>query len=67
MLICTCFAITDKRIRQAIRGGCTSIQSLERRTGAGTDCGMCRIDLKRLLAESERTSETRPSEAMASK
>lgn len=41
MFICVCKAVSDKRIRQAVAGGATTVRDLSRTTGLGTCCGKC--------------------------
>lgn len=41
MIICVCNAVSEKQIREAIRGGASSIGDLRAATGCGTNCGSC--------------------------
>ena len=41
MYVCMCKALCDKRIREAIEGGATTVAAVGRACGAGTDCGSC--------------------------
>lgn len=41
MIICVCNAVSEKQIREAIRGGASSIGDLRAQTGCGTNCGSC--------------------------
>ena len=49
--ICSCMQVGVKTIQGAIDAGCDSIQSVGDACGAGTQCGSCRVDILRLLAE----------------
>ena len=51
MVVCHCFAVSDRVIRAAIESGAVSVEALARRCAAGTDCGGCQPVLAELLAE----------------
>lgn len=51
MWICLCKAVTDRRLREVIRGGARTVKAIGRETGAGTDCGDCLAAIRELLAE----------------
>ena len=51
MLVCHCFAVSDRAIRAAIESGAVSIDALARRCAAGSECGGCRPALLDLLDE----------------
>ncbi len=57
MIICICEGINETRIRQEIRSGAGSVGDLARCTGAGTGCGLCTCDLKRLVVEARSSGE----------
>lgn len=61
MILCLCEGLSDRVLRSAVRDGACTVGALARRTGAGTGCGSCACDLKRLVAE-ETTSAPRGSE-----
>ncbi|GAA4306374.1 molybdopterin-dependent oxidoreductase [Compostibacter hankyongensis] len=48
-LICSCRQVGEDNLAAAIRNGCKSIEALGRQTGAGTQCGSCKPELKELL------------------
>lgn len=52
MILCLCEGASDRDLRAEIENGCGSVRELVRRTGAGSHCGQCACDLKRLMAES---------------
>lgn len=55
MYVCICNAVTDKQVRQAARGGCTSLRQLSCQTGCATTCGKCaRMAREILVDEMER-------------
>jgi nitrite reductase (NADH) large subunit len=41
VIICSCNAVSDHTIREAIRAGAASCKAVARRCGAGTFCGGC--------------------------
>ncbi|MBX2803112.1 MAG: (2Fe-2S)-binding protein [Myxococcales bacterium] len=51
MIVCLCEGLNDRRIARAIEEGCRTVQDLARSTGAGSQCGACGCELKRMLAE----------------
>jgi assimilatory nitrate reductase catalytic subunit len=50
-IICSCFGIGTKEIAAAIAGGCLSTDEIGKELKAGTNCGSCRSDIKRLIAK----------------
>ncbi|MFN7954442.1 MAG: (2Fe-2S)-binding protein [bacterium] len=52
VVVCSCHALTEQRIRAEIERGATSLGELARRCGAGDDCGSCKPELSALLAGS---------------
>ncbi len=49
MIVCLCEGVTSREIDAAIRAGATTVRSVARTTGAGTNCGSCACDLKAML------------------
>jgi bacterioferritin-associated ferredoxin len=49
--VCHCRAVTDRVIRAQIEAGACHEQELAERCGAGSGCGGCRPNLRRLLDE----------------
>ena len=50
MIVCICHGVSERRIRQEIARGASSIDEL-RRCGIGDQCGSCHPVLQFLLAE----------------
>jgi ferredoxin-nitrate reductase len=50
-LVCSCNNVGEGNITNKIEGGCTDLKQLCASTGAGTGCGSCRPEVKRLLDE----------------
>lgn len=61
MLVCHCHAVSDKQVKTAIAAGACSPEDIGHMTGAGTGCGGCIPELRRLctqpLAGAERFEE----------
>jgi nitrite reductase (NADH) large subunit len=55
-MVCNCNKVTEAAISQAIAGGCDSVQAIGGATRAGTGCGSCRDELKRLLGRRDRAT-----------
>ena len=50
MIVCLCEAMSERRLRQAVRDGACSRYELSQTTGAGRSCGSCRCNLKRIVS-----------------
>jgi len=50
-LVCSCNNVGSENINKKIASGCDNMKDLCSATGAGTGCGSCRPEVKRLLAE----------------
>ena len=53
-IVCSCFAIGRNQIIGAIEAGATSVEQIGGRLKAGTNCGSCKPELAKLLAEQTR-------------
>ncbi|PKM22951.1 MAG: nitrate reductase [Gammaproteobacteria bacterium HGW-Gammaproteobacteria-14] len=49
-LVCSCHQVREAKIRQAIDGGCNTVESIGATTRAGTNCGSCIPELRTLLS-----------------
>ncbi len=50
-IVCVCFQVGERRIAAAISDGANSTHAIGTKLGAGTNCGSCVPELKRLIAE----------------
>ncbi len=50
-IICSCFQVGEKRIRQAVTEGANSVESLGQTLGCGTNCGSCIPELRALIQQ----------------
>lgn len=52
-IICSCMQVGAKTIQRSIDSGCSTVQQVGDSCGAGTQCGTCRSDIRRLLPVAE--------------
>jgi len=50
-LVCACFAVGLEAIRAAAASGAGSVDEIGRRLKAGTNCGSCRPEIRKILAD----------------
>ena len=65
-VVCACFGVGRNTICNAIAAGARSAAELGARLKAGTNCGSCIPEMKRLIAQSELENPKRPQVAAAS-
>jgi bacterioferritin-associated ferredoxin len=51
MWVCSCLAVTDHEIRAEIEAGARDEHDIAERCGAGTDCGTCVDEIRRLCED----------------
>ena len=51
MIVCSCYAVTDREIRRLAREGARSPRQVAKACGAGSACGGCRPCVRAILAE----------------
>ncbi|MCE9573049.1 MAG: (2Fe-2S)-binding protein [Deltaproteobacteria bacterium] len=49
MIVCSCFATSERDVDATIRDGADSVDAIGERCGAGTGCGACREELAERL------------------
>jgi bacterioferritin-associated ferredoxin len=59
MWVCHCRAVTDSMVRQVIEAGADNENEIGEECGAGTGCGSCHDELRRLCEESARFAAAR--------
>jgi len=61
-IVCACFGVGRNTIHDAIKGGACSVAALGASLKAGTNCGSCIPELKRMLAQApqESVSQSEP-------
>jgi ferredoxin-nitrate reductase len=48
-LVCSCNNVGSGNIENRIASGCTELSKIAAATGAGTGCGSCRTEIKKIL------------------
>ena len=51
MYICICKAVTERELREAIAGGCTTLGHLRAELGVGACCGKCAPEAKAMVSQ----------------
>jgi bacterioferritin-associated ferredoxin len=59
--VCHCRAVTDSHVREAIAAGADDENEIGRVCGAGTGCGSCHAELRRLCEESRPNASSKRS------
>lgn len=54
MIVCLCFGVSDRLVRERARDG-ISLGALLEQTGAGASCGACRLVIARIHAGERAT------------
>lgn len=63
MFICVCKAVTAQKLKQTIKEGNSSLESVIQSCGAGGDCGSCRFKVHKMI--NEHVDESAPTEDKA--
>jgi len=50
-IVCYCTNVTNGMIKEAVDSGAHTLEEVQEITGAGTVCGACLEDVKRLVEE----------------
>lgn len=66
MYVCLCEGVSDRRVRGEIRKGHHTVRAIGAACGAGTGCGICCRDIRRLIREDTGREEP-DSAALAAK
>jgi assimilatory nitrate reductase catalytic subunit len=56
--VCACFGVGANTIRAAVRGGCATVDAVGQQLKAGTNCGSCRPEIRKLIAAETAAGET---------
>lgn len=62
MLVCHCHRVSDSAVSELLESGASKVGQLVRSTGAGTSCGGCLPELRRMCqqAVASRTCAVHP-------
>ena len=48
-IVCSCFSVGVNEITQAVRAGCWTVEKVGAQLNAGTNCGSCRPEIRRII------------------
>ncbi len=48
-IVCSCFSVGAHDIRRAVSDGCRSLEAIGKALAAGTNCGSCRPEIRRII------------------
>ena len=48
-IVCSCFSVGVNQITGAVRQGCSSVEAVGATLSAGTNCGSCRSEIRRII------------------
>ncbi|KAA3518849.1 nitrate reductase [Agrobacterium vitis] len=48
-IVCSCFSVGINQITTAVRGGCCTVEAVGQSLSAGTNCGSCRAEIRRII------------------
>ncbi len=48
-IVCYCMSVTNGMIKDAVDAGASTLEEVQAATGAGTVCGSCVDDIRRLV------------------
>ena len=51
MYVCLCHGISDRRIRDLVEQGCSTVKDIQQSCNAGKNCGACVGQLRELAQE----------------
>jgi bacterioferritin-associated ferredoxin len=49
MIVCLCHAVCERDLEAMVETGAETAAEIERRCGAGGDCGACKPDIERII------------------
>ena len=64
--ICACFGVKSRAILSAIKDGACSTEEIGARLNAGTDCGSCLPELKRMIAAAAAQAQAKADASLCS-
>ncbi len=57
MVICLCKGVSDRKIRELIANGASTLREIVQSCKAGSDCGSCVCQVRELLSEACKGGE----------
>jgi bacterioferritin-associated ferredoxin len=67
MIVCLCEGLSEREIESAVRQGATTVRAVAKCTGAGTSCGSCAGDVRRIVSRLRESVATTADRAVAAK
>lgn len=61
MYVCLCHGVSDRRIRDLISQGCTTVKDIQNTCKAGSNCGACILQIQE-LTEGRANRKSEPSQ-----
>ncbi|MEQ8278626.1 MAG: (2Fe-2S)-binding protein [Deltaproteobacteria bacterium] len=61
MIVCVCRRVSDRQVLNVIQEGAATEEAVERRCGAGGDCGACKKTIEGMITEHAKTGCRLPS------
>jgi bacterioferritin-associated ferredoxin len=59
MYVCICRAVTQSELESLAGSGVDTLDAVEKACGAGSDCGTCREDIRRVLTAESRQPQSK--------
>lgn len=59
-IICSCFGVGVNQIATAVRSGCLNVEAIGTQLSAGTNCGSCRSEIRRIIDRCLESGEPIP-------
>ena len=53
MIVCSCYAVSDRTLDKLIDEGARSLPEIRRACGAGGDCGSCQRQIQKMIDKRE--------------
>lgn len=57
MYLCNCHGITYKKVESLVENGCQQVNEIQKKCGAGKDCGSCMNQLCELVQKSKQAQK----------
>ncbi|MBB4955910.1 assimilatory nitrate reductase catalytic subunit [Agrobacterium vitis] len=52
-IVCACFSVGANQISAAVKQGCSTVEAVGAALSAGTNCGSCRAEIRKIIASSD--------------
>ena len=58
MIVCLCKGVSDRTLEEVIDEGANTLKAVQKKCGAGGDCGSCRFHIAKMIAEQAEDKES---------